>query len=193
MTKSRRRRSRKETRPVEGTRRQVAKKPVMIHDHLAYYVIQTAPRQERKVTDELRRLGMDYYFPRLLFDVVRRGKKVRTEEPLFSGYVFVGLDPVSPPLGRLHSVQGVTALVGVDGKPFPVHTAILMRWEGYCCQGAKEPTPIVVGQRYAITEGVMSGLWAEVVAVMSSERVRAMVPIFGGRTAVELPTEALAA
>lgn len=193
MSKSRRRRNRKETKPVEGTRKQIAKKPVHIHPELAYYVIQTKPNRERQVTDDLRRIGLPYYYPRLLFEIVRRGKKDRIERGLFPGYVFVGLDPVSPPLGRIHSVQGVSSLVGVDGKPFPVPTAALMRWEAYCCEGAKEAVPIVVGDFYRITEGVMDGFMAQVVAVMSGDRVRAMVELFGGRTAVELPTEALAA
>lgn len=186
--------SRKKTPPVQvpGVERRKARKPIHIHDDLDYYVIRSNIKCERRVAMGLRELGMEYYFPTIVVETVRRGKKQRNERAALSRYLFVGLNKQFPAFGKAREVEGVESLLGVEGKPQSVPAGILSAMEAELCKGDPEPATMI-GQKFIVANGTLQGFLAAVTAALSSDRVRAEVEMFGGKATVEIPVASLRA
>lgn len=181
--------NRPKTTSPEGASRRVARKPIHIHEDVAYYVIRTEPRCERRVTNGLRERGLPYYYPTLVHDVVKKGKRDRRESAALPSYIFVGLDKASPAFGAIHDTDGVASLLTVEGKPFPVPASALKALEFECCKGARPPEQ---GDQMKVVAGPFVGFVAEIKAVMSSDRVKVLIAMFGN-IPVEMPVENLQA
>ena len=82
---------------------------------LAWYVVYTKPRWEKKVALLLSKKGIDHYCP--LNKVLRQwsDRKKMVEEPLFSGYVF--LKTTAAEKWRIKEVDGILNYVHWLGKP----------------------------------------------------------------------------
>lgn len=80
-----------------------------------WYAVYTKPRWEKKVSELLTRKGIENYCP--LNKVVKQwhDRKKLVEEPLFTSYVFVNINPAA--LAEVKKTDGVLNLVYWLGKP----------------------------------------------------------------------------
>jgi transcription termination/antitermination protein NusG len=80
-----------------------------------WYAVYTCANQEKQVAGQLLARGVEHFLP--TFETVRRWKdrRVRIEQPLFSGYLFVRL-ALKDRL-RVLQVPSVVRLVGFNGGP----------------------------------------------------------------------------
>ena len=59
---------------------------------MPWYVVYTSPRAEKKVAEQLSRIGIENYCPTLMQLKQWSDRKKKVETPLFSSYVFVRLE-----------------------------------------------------------------------------------------------------
>lgn len=57
-----------------------------------WFVVYTKPRQEKKVAEELKKIGIESYCPTKLVERQWSDRKKKVEVPLFSSYCFVNLE-----------------------------------------------------------------------------------------------------
>ncbi|PKD20018.1 antitermination protein NusG [Salegentibacter salinarum] len=82
---------------------------------MAWYVLYTKPRMEKRVADDLEQIGIEIYCP-LITEVKQwsdRKKKIKT--PLFKSYVFIKLEEKKR--NRVFEVPGVVRYLFWLGKP----------------------------------------------------------------------------
>src|SRR5271154_2566170 len=84
------------------------------HTH-AWYAVQTAPRHEKKVAQELRRKEIDAFLPLFSERHQWRDRDRIVEVPLFPQYVFVRIRPDSNSRITVLRTAGVAAFVGSKG------------------------------------------------------------------------------
>jgi len=84
-----------------------------------WYAIKTRSRHEKRVRDQLVQRDVDTFLP--LCESWRQWKdrKKKVELPLFPGYCFARF-PLVEKL-RVLNVLGVADLVGINGRPEPIH------------------------------------------------------------------------
>ena len=95
----------------------------------AWYVINTYSGHEYKVINALetriKTMGLtDKIFQAIVpiqsKTVIRRGKKVKTQEKTFPGYVLIQMIVTDDSWITVRTTQGVTGFIGIDNKPSPI-------------------------------------------------------------------------
>jgi len=140
-----------------------------------WYVAQTCAQHEKRVAEQLDRRCIENFLP--LYERVSRWKdrRVRLQQPLFSGYVFVRL-ALRERL-RVLEIQSVARLVGFGGTPvaLPDEEMDGIR-NSLKYQMRAEPYPyLAVGQRVFLQSGPLQGL--EGILVRRKQRVRLVVSV----------------
>lgn len=91
-------------------------------ESLDWFAVMTNPRCEDRALRGLVDAGFAAYCPIGLYER-RVGKARRREDftrPLFTRYLFVGLNPSVRRFGAVRRVDGVREFVGIDGKPLEI-------------------------------------------------------------------------
>lgn len=82
-----------------------------------WYAVQTVPRHEKKLRDDLHLRSLDNFLP--VYEAIHRWKngcKVRVELPLFPGYLFIKIDPRDR--YKVLSLTGAMSIVGSPSGPW---------------------------------------------------------------------------
>ncbi len=82
---------------------------------MPWYVIYTKPRNEKKVADRLKQIGIDVYCPMITMVKQWSDRKKKVEIPLLNSYVFVNLNEKDREL--VFQVSGVVRYLFWLGKP----------------------------------------------------------------------------
>lgn len=82
---------------------------------MPWYVIYTKPRNEKKVADRLKHIGVDVYCPMITMVKQWSDRKKKVEMPLLNSYVFVNLNEKDREL--VFQVSGVVRYLFWLGKP----------------------------------------------------------------------------
>ncbi|WP_339845785.1 transcriptional activator RfaH, partial [uncultured Halopseudomonas sp.] len=90
-----------------------------------WYLIQCKARQDERAELNLRNQGFICYRPVHQVERLRHGKRVRLEESLFPGYLFIHLNYLSDNWYSIRSTRGVLRLVGFDHQPTAVSPQII--------------------------------------------------------------------
>jgi transcription elongation factor/antiterminator RfaH len=91
---------------------------VMSQTH--WYALRTRSRHEKLVTRQLESQGLHAFLPLVSKISQWSDRRKQVEEPLFSGYAFVRLNPSTDDLVRVLKTQGVVNFVGVQGSGVPI-------------------------------------------------------------------------
>ena len=95
----------------------------------AWYVINTYSGHEYKVINALKTriktMGLaDKIFQAIVpiqsKTIIRRGKKVKTQEKTFPGYVLIQMIVTDDSWVTVRTTQGVTGFIGINNKPSPI-------------------------------------------------------------------------
>jgi len=161
----------------------------------SWYVIHTKPRQEVCARDNLKNQGYETYLPMLRQGKRRRGKWVKTIEPLFPRYLFIRLalnvDNVAP----IRSTKGVSTLVRFGDTPATVSDtfiATLRQTEDpeLGCH-RQERSRFKKGTKATIIEGPFAGVTGIIDRESGDERVFLLLDILGRQNRVAIPTDDL--
>jgi transcriptional antiterminator RfaH len=123
---------------------------------IAWYVVQTKPRQEFRALEQLRNQGYVCFLPTLQAERIRNGKLETCLDPLFTRYLFIQLNSITSNWSPIRSTRGVTQLVAFGGRFATMPDA--------CVEALRNGRQNVQrrlfepGERVAITYGPFAGL-----------------------------------
>ena len=86
---------------------------------MPWFAIYTRPKNEKKVAEQLFKLGIDVYCPMVTQMKQWSDRKKKVESPLISSYVFVNLDEKDS--NTVFEVHGIVRYLYWLGKPAIVH------------------------------------------------------------------------
>jgi transcriptional antiterminator RfaH len=92
---------------------------------LRWYVVQSKPREEERALHFLQEKGFHTYLPRMEVVRIRGFKNVKTEKPLFPGYLFCRFKKSDDNLAHVRWTQGVKKLLPESVSPMPVEDEIV--------------------------------------------------------------------
>lgn len=157
----------------------------------AWYAVHVRSNQERATAELLAGCGVERFYPTYRVVSRRVDRRVVLTRPLFTGYLFVHLDPASAQRIVVLRAPGVVRFVGFGDAPTAVPDETIRSLRILVEEGAGEarPHPLVRdGQRVAVVDGPFRGA-AGVLHVGEGRKPRLVVEVeFLGR-AVAVPIE----
>ncbi|MTH96655.1 transcription termination/antitermination protein NusG [Roseibium sp. RKSG952] len=151
--------------------------PQSTHASLAWYVVRTNPNCEGRAKTAMREAGFEPYCPMGRHErrCGRARRRVDVKRPLFCRYVFVGLDPASPPFGAVRRIDGVREFVGIDGTPVRIPWACIEALQ--CAEDmgvfdfrqSRQAIALEIGDGVVLVSGMFEGWEASVERVPSSK------------------------
>lgn len=154
-----------------------------------WYLIHCKPREDVRALEHLERQGFQCYLPMMRTEKRRQGRVVGMREPLFPRYLFIHLNETESNWYPIRSTRGVSQLVCCNGKPVPVHDAIV---ESIRARLQAEPvkTPYLKrGEAVQITEGPFCDIEAIFLANDGEERVVLLLNIMHTEQQMVFPIE----
>ena len=156
---------------------------------VAWYVAEVFGKRENLAVRNLRLKGFRVFAPTRSRLVLHARRKDIREEPLFPGYVFVGV-PAGANRGEVRNAEYVSDLVGASG-PVEVDPELLARFARMCALGdfdrlppAACDHPFAVGETVVLTDGFFAQCRAVVDAYRSGGTAELLVSAFGRRSKV---------
>jgi transcriptional antiterminator RfaH len=144
---------------------------------LAWFIVVTNVRAERRAAKGLERKGLVSYLPLQERLVVRSRRRVHVAGPLMPRYLFVGFKPTDS-FWALRSVDGVESVVRFDGEPVRVPVGIIAAFVEREMNGEFDETArkapqaaFKAGQVVEVVQGPFSALVATVAHCKPGERV----------------------
>ena len=92
---------------------------------LSWFVVQSKPREEERALHYLKEKGFDTYLPRIEVVSVRKFNNVKTEKPLFPGYLFCRFNKEDEVLAHVRWTKGVKKLLPESVDPIPVEDEVV--------------------------------------------------------------------
>ncbi len=182
----------------EGKEQEALKnQPQQDHPTANWYVIHVQTGYEGRVKQALEQriksLGVedkifDVIIPTREIVVVKKGKKTKTTEKVFPGYVLIRMILDDDSWLVVRTTEGVTGFVGAGLKPTPIsekEVEAIMRFVQQ--EQPKFKAKFSVGEAVKITEGPFADFLGTIDAIDEEKgKVRVLVSIFGRETPVEL-------
>jgi transcription antitermination factor NusG len=126
---------------------------------MPWYALYTEPRNEKKVTEKLKYLGIEVYCPLVTQIKQWSDRKKKVEVPLLPSYVFVKLEETNRDV--VFQVSGVVRYLYWLGKPAIIRNEEIeqmQQWLLNTIVTSFEVTGIELGTNYTIQSGPFSGL-----------------------------------
>ena len=128
---------------------------------MSWFLLQTKPRQEYRAVENLQRQGVESFCPQISVEKLSRGKRVKVEEILFPGYLFIRYDYQSVSSTTIRSTRGVSSFVSTSGAPVQVPQQLIDELQQRVVGGIETPTNLPQsGDKLEILEGPFRGLEA---------------------------------
>jgi len=151
-----------------------------------WLVLRTRSRHENKVEEALQRKQVEAYLPKRMGVTVQRGRRHRTETPLFPGYVFVRPQPHQ--YEGMRFVPGSCGLVMMAGKAAQLPERDLDAVKLLVQSGHDYDThpQLIAGTRVRIVSGPLAGVHGELVRIKQQQLVVINVDVVGKSVRVEV-------
>ena len=127
---------------------------------MAWFALQTWPKYERKVADDLQRKDVHVFLPLFSSHHQWSDRRRLVDAPLFPGYIFVRIHETLETRVSVLRTNGVAGFVGVRGIGVPIPDEQIDAVRAVLATGAPlHPHPYLnVGQRVRICGGSLEGL-----------------------------------
>ncbi len=187
----------KQEQDKEQDKEQKTDKPKDSDPRAKWYVIHTQTGYESRVKkamdQRIKSLGVedrifDIVIPTREITVVKKGKKSKTTEKVFPGYVFIKMILDDDSWLVVRTTEGVTGFVGAGLKPTPISEKEVQAIVKFVEQEQpKFRTKFSVGQAVKITEGPFNEMLGTIESIDEERgKVEVLVSIFDRETPVEL-------
>jgi transcription termination/antitermination protein NusG len=183
--------------PVLQEQKEAVKSVVSVSPDAKWYVIHTQTGYEQRVKHALEQriksLGVedkifDVVIPIRDIIVVKKGKKSKSTEKVFPGYVLIRMILNDDSWLVVRTTEGVTGFVGAGLKPTPIsekEVAAIMKFVTQ--EQPKFKAKFSTGEAVKITEGPFSDFLGTIEAIDEERgKVKVLVSIFDRETPVEL-------
>lgn len=161
-----------------------------------WYALYTKPRSEKKLAENLAKLGIEHYLP-----LLRKRKKWSDrykwiEEPVFASYLFVHMDFERDSLRVLKLPQAVY-FVSTEGVPTVIeaHDLELLRLavDNYAeSLVLRDTSALAAGETVRIKDGPFAGKEAVIERIQGKTLVVVAFPALNKSVQVEIPVELIA-
>jgi transcriptional antiterminator RfaH len=155
---------------------------------MPWFCIHTAPKQENKVAQLLRReIGLEVFAPRIRFRLMRYGRPLWTTEALFPGYLFSRFEYFDHHR-QINATPGVATIVHFGGRAIAVADEIVADLRSLVTEETLEVTAEpAAGDEVVIASGPMSGLRVLVARVLPGrQRIAVLLELLGTYREVEI-------
>jgi transcriptional antiterminator RfaH len=128
---------------------------------LNWYAVNTKPHQEDIADLNLKRLGVEIFYPQIKQDKVIRRRRQTVISPLFPGYLFARFNLVTH-YRAVNFAQGVRRMVTFGVTPAAVAEDVINSIKSRVCDGyvTMQPPLFKPGQVVRIQEGPLRGFEA---------------------------------
>jgi len=151
-----------------------------------WYLIQTKPNAHRIAEKNLARQGCSVFLP-LSEQTRRAAQRFRTKtQPLFPGYLFIGLSDAAPSWRSINATQGVSRAVSLDGQYRPVHEALIAGIKARCNSDGvfHAQNTLSAGDQVHIQKGPFASFLAEVESLTPDRRVWVLIDLLGQKSRI---------
>jgi transcription antitermination factor NusG len=154
-----------------------------------WYAVYTRARWEKKVADQLNKLGIEYYCP--LNRVVKQwsDRKKIVEEPLFTSYVFVCV--TNTQMNTVRKVYGVVNFVYWLSKPAVISVTEILSIKKFLtayCNVKIEQVTFNLQDRIKILKGPFIEMEGNIIAI-NKKSVKVLLPSLRCYLTVEIEKE----
>ena len=158
-----------------------------------WFLAQLRPNCFHIAERNLKRQGFPTFLPLEEKTVRRKGRFVQSLVPLFSGYMFVSIDPLLGQWRPVNSTYGVTRIVSFGQEPAAVPLEIVNELMLRCDPSGRmlPPKMLQPGDRVRITTGPFADFVAEVEKIAPDRRVWVLMELMGGQTRVAVSPASL--
>lgn len=158
-----------------------------------WFALRSANRGEVDLVERLDRLDVDAVVPVKEAVVARRfqgGRGRVVHRPVLSGLVFVRMVASAAAFAGLLRVKGVAAVVGKDGRPYPIGDREMNGFMDLAQAGAFDerntPTGLVVGSQVKIRVGPYADFWGVLEGYAPGRAARVRTMLFGRDLCVDV-------
>jgi transcriptional antiterminator RfaH len=157
-----------------------------------WFALYTKSRAEKKVDDQLKKMGIKTYLP--LKKELRQwsDRKKWVESPIISSYIFVNI--VTADYKRVFEANGVVAYVSHKGKAVPIpnnEIDAMRRTVENKLSFSVETNSIKKGQMVTVTSGPLQGITGEVMEVQGEKKLHLRISHIGYMLVVNLDKDTI--
>lgn len=165
----------------------------MSEDGLSWLLVATKPRSEFVARQHLESQGFRVCMPLAAFRKRKQGKWRQVTEPMFPGYVFVGVTLGEHDIAPIRSTRGCRELVRFGGQLVPLPESVMQSFASHD-QAPKVVNPVLEkGQKVRIERGVFAGLEAVFERPRGEARVQLLLTVLGHLRSVLVPAGSIGA
>ena len=149
---------------------------------MSWYVVATKPNCEKKAITNLLRQEFESYLPCILARRSHARRVHMVRRPLFSGYVFVQLDPEVARWRAINGTVGVTHILMSNGRPQPLRKGFIDALRAREADGviAVQPAHYEIGEAVEVQDGPFASQIGTILSADRSGRVRLLMELLGG-------------
>lgn len=136
----------------------------------------------RRAEENLARQGFASFCPKRPESVIRSGKRLTRDAPLFPGYLFVQFDPTQGGWTAINATRGITRLIlGDIRKPAPLPTTFMAGLMARCDSGGLigAPPDLAAGDTIRILAGPFADTIARIETLQDGERIQILMDLMG--------------
>ena len=154
-----------------------------------WYVVATKPNCEKKALANLQRQEFESYLPCILARRSHARRVHMVRRPLFSGYVFVRLEPEVARWRSINGTMGVTHILTSNGRPKPLRNGFIDALRAREADGviAVQPAHYEIGEAVEVQDGPFSSQIGTILSADRSGRVRLLMELLGGAIVTTVP------
>ncbi len=152
-----------------------------------WFALYTRARAEKKVFDELQKVGIAAFLPLIKKERKWSDRKKIIDAPLFNSYVFVSVDVHD--YYQALNVYGAVRFVTFEGKPVPIPEKQIQAIRRYIddpLSADDQAAVLETGQMVTIKSGPMEGLIGQLVGFRNKTRLMVHIDAVGQTICVHI-------
>jgi transcriptional antiterminator RfaH len=156
-----------------------------------WYLAASKPKQELRAIENLENQGIKAFTPLIKVEKIRSGKRKVVQEAMFSGYLFINLDPTDGLWHKVKSTRGIRDWVRFAGNTAKVPAALI---NSLVDSLASTPQTAVLscfksGDPVVILDGPFKGLNGIFEMADGEQRSMVLIDFLGKQNRVPVPNE----
>jgi transcriptional antiterminator RfaH len=163
----------------------------------SWYAVYTQPHAEAKALEHLSRQGYCAYLPRYRTWISHARRRQTVLRPLFSRYLFAGVERASMRWRPILSTIGVSDVIRTGDEPTPVPPEIVAAIRERESTGAFDRLDpresLRLGELVRVTAGAFEDMVGKLVELRDQDRVVVLLELLGRVVRAQLRTEAVEA
>lgn len=162
-------------------------------DDLSWLLVATKPRAEAVAQQHLERQGFQVCLPQVTLRKRKQGKWQQVTEPMFPGYVFLGIVLGEQDTTPIRSTSGCRQLVRFGGRLVPAPAELIRQLMVHEKAPSDISRSLKKGQAVRIEAGPFASLEAVFEQSKGANRVELLLAVLGAARTVKVPASDIVA